>query len=102
MCHGTPAQFAAWRSAAKERFVGALQGMAELAARHGAPCRQYEKALALYAQCECCPDWQVTMCRRLKCPGRSQKYLRLLLGPGQCPVWGLNDASCAAGPRVAN
>ena len=90
MCRGTLEEIAAWRESARLRFLDYLDGAIELAEEHGLSCRSYDEARTLYAQCENCPDWQVTLCRRLKCPARPQKYLRILTEPGQgCPVWTL-------------
>ena len=88
MCAGTPEQHDAWRAEARLRFLDYLDGAIELAGQQAIPCRAYDEAAALYAQCESCDDCQVTICRRLKCPARTQKYLRLLTDPTQsCPRW---------------
>jgi hypothetical protein len=93
MCIGTPEEHAAWRAKARERFLDTLCELAD-ANRPGRPLtgggtlRSYEEMEALYAQCQGCPDWEVSLCRRLRCPGRPQKYLRLLADCGQhCPNW---------------
>jgi hypothetical protein len=93
MCIGTPEQYAAWRSVAVQHFLDALCELADFGRAGGpltgaAALRSYEEMEALYAQCQRCPDWQVTLCRRLRCPGRPQKYLRLLADSAQrCPNW---------------
>lgn len=105
MCIGTPEEHAAWRARARERFLDMLCELADKAKAEGGrpededsssfilhsssfPIRSYEEMEALYAQCQRCPDWEVSLCRRLKCPGRPQKYLLLLADSGQCcPNW---------------
>jgi hypothetical protein len=105
MCVGTPEEHAAWRAVAAQRLLDELYELADPAGADGGrrraedpssfilhpssfPVRSYEEMEALYAQCQCCPDWEVALCRRLRCPGRPQKYLRLLADPGQrCPNW---------------
>ena len=99
MCLGTLEEHAAWRARAQERFLDALCELADsggagrsLAAT--ATLRTYEQMEALYAQCRRCADWEVSLCRRLRCPGRPQKYLRLLADATQhCPNWKAADAS---------
>jgi hypothetical protein len=100
MCQGTLEEFAAWRETARARFLDYLDGAIELAGQQGRACRSYDEVRALYTQCEACPDWQVTLCRRLKCPARPQKYLRLLTQPGErCAVWRMEqpDPVCTCG-----
>jgi hypothetical protein len=93
MCIGTPVEHAAWRARARERFLDALCELADSGRAGGPPTgaaapRSYEEMEALYVQCQRCPDWEVTLCRRLRCPGRPQKYLRLLADSAQrCPNW---------------
>jgi hypothetical protein len=92
MCIGTPEEHAAWRAGARQRFLDELFALAD----GGRASRSYEVMEALYAQCQRCPDWEVSLCRRLKCPGRPQKYLRLLADSAQCcPNWEAADGRSA-------
>jgi hypothetical protein len=88
MCFGTPEEHAAWRAGAQQRFLDELFTIADF----DRASRSYEEMEALYAQCQRCPDWEVAFCRRLRCPGRPQKYLLLLADSGQrCPNWEAAD-----------
>ncbi len=84
MCIGTLEEHAAWRAGAQQRFLDELFELAD----SDRASRSYEAMEALYAQCQRCADWEVSLCRRLRCPGRPQKYLRLLADSGQlCRNW---------------
>jgi hypothetical protein len=101
MCIGTAEEYAAWRAEARERFLDTLCELvdSDRAGRSlagAARLRSYEEIEALYARCEHCPDWEVSLCRRLRCPGRPQKYLRLLADSAQrCLNWEAADGPSA-------
>ena len=50
MCPGTPEEFAAWRTEARDLFLDCLDGVIDQAAGHGGgACRGHAEAVSLYA-----------------------------------------------------